>query len=474
MVHVYAKNLYFCTIDMNRRLLTILITGVLAIVAASTAQGQSRHARHINKPAKLRPMPEPEAPGADTATFNGFADLVLPDSGLRTDFVPLIPADFRRPVFDNYQPRPYPGGIVRRELTPAERWLDTPARQYFRDEAYNDSLIDALSQNFMFAHAELVRYNVRVLPEPPKRYRAVIDPSTLRLVMEEVTVTPDELPGTADVDVERANWLHTFNASVQFSQAYISPNWYQGGNDALSMIGTVAYGVKLNRKFYPKLLAEADVSYKLALTSAPDDSLRKYSITEDLFQLNAKGGFKALKNWFYTVTLNFKTQFFNNYPVNSRKLAAGFLSPGELNLGLGMTYDLVRPKNRVTLNASISPVSWNLKTCTDHRLDPTTVGIDSGHRTKSQIGSSTEIKFHWGITRDIDYDSRIFAFTQYEDSQIDWENTINFSINRFLSTQLYVHLRYDSTTPRADDSKWHRWQLKEILSLGFQYKFSTI
>lgn len=404
----------------------------------------------------------------------GFDYLSLPDSGLRTDFVPLIPADFRKPVFDEYIPAPYPGGIRPRHLTEAERWLDVPGRQFFRDEVYNDSLVNALSQTFMFTHPDMVRYNVRVLPDPPKHYRAVIDPSTLRIVMEEVTITPDELPGKADIELKRANWLHSFGSSVQFSQAYISPNWYQGGNDALSMIAQVAYGVKLNRKFYPKKMAELDVSYKLALTSAPDDSLRKYSITEDLFQLNAKVGLKAMRNWFYTVTLNFKTQFFNNYPVNSTKLAAGFLSPGELNVGLGMTYDLDVPKHRITLNASISPVSWNLKTCIDRQLDPTTVGIDAGRRTKTQIGSSTEIKFHWGITRDIDYDSRIFAFTQYDDSQLDWENTVNFSINRFLSTQLYVHLRYDSTTAQIPDTKWHRWQLKEILSLGFQYKFSTI
>lgn len=440
---------------MTKRPLILLIFAILAITA--------------NAEKKIVELAD-EAPA-----FRGFADLELPDSGLRDDFVPLIPADFREPVFDQYEPRPYPGGVREpAQLTEAQRWLDVPARQYFRDELFNDSLINALSQNYMFSHPDQVRYNVRILPDPPKRYRAVIDPSTLRIVMQEVTLSPDEQPGKADIEIERENWLHTFASSVQFSQAYISPNWYQGGNNALSMIAQIAYGAKLNRKFYPNTLAEFDVSYKLALTSAPDDSLRNYSITEDLFQLGAKAGVKAMKNWFYTVTLNFKTQFFNNYAVNSPDLAAGFLSPGELNIGLGMTYELSRPQNRVTLNASISPASWNLKTCIDRHLDPTVVGIDEGRRTKSQIGSSAEINFHWGITRDIDYDSRLFGFTDYKDSQVDWENTVNFTINRFLSTQLYVHVRYDSTTAPLADTKWHRWQLKEILSLGFQYKFSTI
>ena len=69
--------------------------------------------------------------------------------------------------------------------------------------------------------------------------------------------------------------------------------------------------------------------------------------------------------------------------------------------------------------------------------------------------------------------SRLFVFTDYTYLQSDWENTISFDINRFLSTQLYVHVRYDSSTPRLEDSKWHTWQIKEILSLGFSYKFAT-
>lgn len=58
--------------------------------------------------------------------------------------------------------------------------------------------------------------------------------------------------------------------------------------------------------------------------------------------------------------------------------------------------------------------------------------------------------------------------------QSDWENTINFSINRYLSTQMYIHLRYDSSQPSIEDSRWHKVQMKEILSFGLQYQFKTI
>ena len=34
-------------------------------------------------------------------------------------------------------------------------------------------------------------------------------------------------------------------------------------------------------------------------------------------------------------------------------------------------------------------------------------------------------------------------------------------------------MRYDTTTPRVDDSRWHKFQLKEIFSFGFAYHFGV-
>lgn len=332
-----------------------------------------------------------------------------------------------------------------------------------------------IRQNYMIANPRHVRYNERWLPEPPKQYRAVIDPSKAIIVIEEVPVDKnklvDEVP---QADVIHRNWLHSFNGSAQFSQAYISPNWYQGGNNNLNMIANLVYNVKLNQAFHPKLMFENTIQYKLGMNSAPDDSIRSYSISEDLLQINSKFGVKAAKRWFYSVTLMFKTQLFNGYKSNTNDLKAAFLSPGELNIGLGMTYNYISPDKKLTFDASIAPLSYNLKTCTNSRLDETAYGIKRGHSAVSQYGSNAEAKLLWKLTRNITYSSRLFAFTDYSYIQGDWENTFDFSVNRYISTQIYIHARYDSSTPRREDCSWHKWQLKEILSFGFSYKFSTV
>ena len=53
--------------------------------------------------------------------------------------------------------------------------------------------------------------------------------------------------------------------------------------------------------------------------------------------------------------------------------------------------------------------------------------------------------------------------------QGDWENTFDFILNRFFSTRLFVHLRYDDALALNKDLG--HFQLKELLSFGFNYKF---
>ncbi len=332
-----------------------------------------------------------------------------------------------------------------------------------------------LKQNYIINNPCQVKYNIESLPAPPKKFVAEVDPSTYRITVTDVEVKKESLAQTvAPEEVKRVNWLQSFNGSLQFSQAYISPNWYQGGNNNLNMIANAIYNVKLNQTFYPNLLFDTTVQYKLGLNNAPDDELRDYSISEDVFHAYSKFGLKAAKSWFYSLNVDFKTQLFNGYKKNSEDLKAAFLSPAELNIGLGMTYSYANADKKLNFDASIAPLSYNLKVCANSRMDETSFGIDAGKKTVSQVGSSAECKLSWKLSYNITYTSRFFLFSDYSYVQGDWENKLNFDVNQFLSTQIYVHLRYDSSTVKLPDTDWNHWQLKEILSFGFNYKFSTI
>ena len=106
-------------------------------------------------------------------------------------------------------------------------------------------------------------------------------------------------------------------------------------------------------------------------------------------------------------------------------------------------------------------------------MNPGSFGIKPGHKTVHEIGSSAEGKLTWKLSNNISYQSRLFMFTDYDYYQGDWENTMSFQIHRVLSTKIYAQLRYDPSTPYIADTRWHLWQLKEILSFGFDYKFNS-
>lgn len=353
------------------------------------------------------------------------------------------------------------------ELTEPLKWVNDrwDAVQHYRQ----------FRQRYMIDNIADVKYNINTLPVAPKRFHAFVDPTTARITVEEIKVDQQEVKNTVDaLEVKKMHWLQQFDGLVQFSQAYNSPNWYQGGNNNLNAILQGIYNVRLNQKFHPNLLFENTIQYKLGINSAPDDSLRNYSISEDNFQINSKFGVKAAKRWYYSATMQFKTQLLNNYRKNTNDLSASFLSPGELNFGIGMTYDYSTPSGNFKTNASIAPLSYNLKICTNDRIDETQFGIKEGRTTASQYGSNIDCKLEWKLAYNISFNSHLTAFTDYSYIQGDWENTLSFSINRFLSTQIYVHLRYDSTTGRYDDTKWHKWQLREVLSFGFAYKLGRL
>lgn len=324
----------------------------------------------------------------------------------------------------------------------------------------------------MIDNPELVRYNRSMLPKPPKEVVVETDPSGTELAVEAESVDGITFKPVDRREIKVHNWLHTFTGSLHGTQAYISNNWYQGGENNLNLLADLQWDCNLNQKLHPNWLFNNTLHYKLGIATAKGDSLRNYSINEDNFQFDSQLGYKALKNWYYSATLLFKTQLLNSYVVNTNNLAASFLSSGELTIGLGMTYNYKDNEGYKVFTLSIAPLSYNLKICRDIvRLDPTKFGIDAGHHTKHSFGSNLEAKFEWKITPSITWKSRLFAFTDYHFAQGDWENTFSFSVSSHLNTQIFTHLRFDNSRPW--DVDWRYWQFKEILSFGLIYKFAT-
>ena len=231
--------------------------------------------------------------------------------------------------------------------------------------------------------------------------------------------------------------------------------------------------MQLNPVYNPRVMFQSTVNYKLAITSTHEDQFHKYAISQELFQYNLKFGYKAANRWYYSLTGLFKTQFLNSYASNSETRTASFLSPGTANVGIGMTYNYEKPNKKLSFSASIAPLSYNLKICLDDKIDHASLGMKPDQRTLHEYGSNAELNFYCAFRDNISYRSRLFLFTDYKNFVGDWENTLNFQFSKYFSTQLYFYFRYDTATDSGIDRKWKKWMLKEILSVGLSYTFST-
>ncbi len=378
-------------------------------------------------------------------------------------YAPLVYDSYQLDAGNKSMPLPNTGGLY--SLDAGDAWLQEAMETSARTRQ--------LRQRAMIENPQLVAYNANRLPEAPPEGVIASDPrqGKLTIAPPQVSVPDDVTPADAP-DLKIHNWLHVFNASLQFTQAYISRNWYQGGENNLALLGSINWNCNLNQDVHPNWLFNNALSYKLGVATTHGDSIRNYLINEDHFLFSSQLGYKAVKNWYYSAMLQFTTQFLNNYKTNTRTMTAAFLSPAELNIGLGMTYNYKKADDRM-FTLAIAPLSYNLKYCrniTD--IDPTRFGIDAGHHSKSTFGSNFEAKLLWRFTPNVMLTSRLYMFTNYEYVQGDWENTLDLSISKYLTTQFYTHLRFDRSVARDDD--WKFWQFKEILSLGVIYRFATV
>ena len=120
------------------------------------------------------------------------------------------------------------------------------------------------------------------------------------------------------------------------------------------------------------------------------------------------------------------------------------------------------------MNATLSPVAVKLKYVGRSSL-VTSFGLDEGKHTKWEYGSNITANYTWDIFKNVRWSGRIYYFTDYSSTQVEWENTFNFSINRYLSARIFLYPRFDDSRKRNKDQS--NFEFNELLSLGLKVDF---
>ncbi len=261
-------------------------------------------------------------------------------------------------------------------------------------------------------------------------------------------------------------WDFSGDYYLQFLQNYVSGNWYKGGESNYSMIASLTMQANYNNK--SRLKWENKLDLKLGYATSRGDSIHPLKTSEDLIRLTSKLGVQATKHWYYTVQLVGESQFAHGYKSNDYKIYSNFLSPLRVNLSLGMDYNVATKKNKLKGSIHLAPLALNWKYVNMVNLAPD-YGIDAGKHSLLDYGSEITVDLTWNIFDNMKWKTRLWAYTTYSRTEMEWENTITFQFNKWISTNVFLYPRFDDG--HARDEKLGYFQFKEYSAIGFAYSF---
>ncbi len=265
---------------------------------------------------------------------------------------------------------------------------------------------------------------------------------------------------TAVVDT---SWKKGGFIGLNFTQVNVS-QWAQGGENAFSLASNV-------NLFANYIAGRVDWQNTLnlgyALLKTTSGGLKK---SDDKIELTSKYSRKIGEGkWLYGALINFKSQFSNgyNYPDDSNAVSK-FLAPGYVTLALGFTYKPVD-----YFEVFLSPSTGKTTIVNDKVLsDMGAYGVEPGQTLRNEFGAYLNMKFKRDLMTNVTLITKIELFNSYTDKDknnaknvdVNWETTLNMKVNKYITASINTTVFYDANVVG-------RTQFKELLGIGFGYKF---
>lgn len=279
-------------------------------------------------------------------------------------------------------------------------------------------------------------------------------------------------------------WKNGGIFAINLAQTSLN-NWAAGGQNSVAVNGIFSIFANL-KKGKSRWDNSLDIGYGL-LKQGKDASFRK---TDDRFDFLSKYGREAFKNVFYTALLNFKTQMapgYNYIDDTTKAKISDLFAPAYLLAALGLDY-----KPNANFSAFIAPLTAKFTFVTAPSLSAAgAFGVKPGKKSLSEFGGYlraiyTKNDFKNEFMKNVSFTTKIDLFSNYlknpQNIVVNWENLIALKVNKFISANFITDLIYDDKikvpfdkndngTIEAGESVGSKIQFKEILGVGFSYKF---
>ena len=196
---------------------------------------------------------------------------------------------------------------------------------------------------------------------------------------------------------------------------------------------------------------------------------------QDEFVVSVAPSFKMSENWSYGSILNFRSQFVNGYKSRTEQkkehLKSKFMTPGYLDISLGITYKSPKPKFPIVINLSpiaLSAVFVESAKVRSNRWDDKpgwqAYGLSNANKTsKYEGGSSIQIDFDrtfgktgflryrttlysfYGWITDIGQKNKISDYTEFRHAYEEWDKTANKDIKDKPRLPIHPIARWENT-----------------------------
>ena len=298
----------------------------------------------------------------------------------------------------------------------------------------------------------------------PAEEPVMLADQTEEIILPEVDIE------AVEPEVKKPNfWTFKGNGSLQFTQSYYSQNWYQGGEKNYAMLSQLT--AEANYDNQRRVQWDNKFEAQLGFQTSETDQFHKFKATSNLLRLTSNLGIKAVGHWNYAAQLQLETQPYKSYKANSDELTATFISPLYVRSSIGMDY--IIKKKRFEGKLHLAPLSYVITYV--HRDELISrYGINEGHPSKHDWGPNVEFTFTYRMWKNISWASRLYWFSNFHLTRIEWENTLNFTINKYISAKLFLYPRFDDSNDKYRAGENHDGtflMFKEWLSLGLNYDF---
>ena len=294
-------------------------------------------------------------------------------------------------------------------------------------------------------------------------------------------------------------WTNSVLTNINFGQTYLS-QWAAGGYNSVSLAGNLDANANYARE---KVKGANRLQLDYGFLYSADKPIPQKN--KDRIYFESKWGYESgVKNLLYSGTLDFKTQFGNNYTYGTpasngedeptradwlaaRVLKSGLFAPAYLNMGIGVLWT---PAPWFSLN--VAPLSGGgvivgipelRKT---YGMDATAWDADGNptawKAVRLEFGAQLKADMSWIINDAFSYTTQATLFYNYltpkVEPRITWDNKVFWKLAKFFALTVSTNLIYDPCVLVRDTDKdgaadAKGVQFKEFLEFGFTYTIAS-